>query len=376
METEKVLFLSHSIVFGGHEKMWTLAVSQLSSFKKVSVYFNKENTRLSEELSKNEYKDVELLRHSCDFKGIPRLLFNSKASLDFFEITKNLKSEKYCCIIVVPGSIGDALLPAIISLFVPTKFVCYLPLVNSSTIFNDTFLNKIRDIIYYYALKRFKKIIVVTNQEKIILNKKITSASIDVIKNYHLIKDTIEKFSIKESGVYKLCLVSRLDDSQKAISSFIKEIGQTSEINGKHFIVDICGEGNDYLSLKNLVSEMMLDQIVRFKGFQTINRKFFIDYDCLVISSKYESGPLTLIEALSAGVPVVSTRVGYSTQLLNEKCLFNYCSNEMIPAIVYTINNKNSVVSEAIKKIPLVVSSEIEEFRGNWLNNINKCNLN
>ncbi len=41
-------------------------------------------------------------------------------------------------------------------------------------------------------------------------------------------------------------------------------------------------------------------------------------FDCVLISSMSEAGPLCLFEALATGVPVVSTRVGWAPLLLRE----------------------------------------------------------
>ena len=44
--------------------------------------------------------------------------------------------------------------------------------------------------------------------------------------------------------------------------------------------------------------------------------------DCCVISSRWEGGPHTALEALAAGCPLISSRVGMSRDVLPEECLF------------------------------------------------------
>lgn len=44
--------------------------------------------------------------------------------------------------------------------------------------------------------------------------------------------------------------------------------------------------------------------------------QIYSDFDCVVITSMSEAGPLSLFEALSVGVPVISTPVGWATQLI------------------------------------------------------------
>ena len=44
--------------------------------------------------------------------------------------------------------------------------------------------------------------------------------------------------------------------------------------------------------------------------------RIYQGFDCVVISSSLEAGPLSLFEALASGVPVVSTPVGWATELI------------------------------------------------------------
>jgi glycosyltransferase involved in cell wall biosynthesis len=54
-------------------------------------------------------------------------------------------------------------------------------------------------------------------------------------------------------------------------------------------------------------------------GFVTDNEKFFSAIDCLVISSEIEGIPLSAMEALSCGVPIISTRVGGIPELITRE---------------------------------------------------------
>jgi glycosyltransferase involved in cell wall biosynthesis len=58
-----------------------------------------------------------------------------------------------------------------------------------------------------------------------------------------------------------------------------------------------------------------------FAGFRTDAQRLIAAADGLVVSSRYEGGPYTLPEALLAGVPVVSTRVGMVPDFLPDALL-------------------------------------------------------
>ncbi|MEE3627628.1 glycosyltransferase family 4 protein [Nitrospirillum sp. BR 11752] len=73
--------------------------------------------------------------------------------------------------------------------------------------------------------------------------------------------------------------------------------------------IDIPGDG----SLMRRVSELGLDGQVRHHGFlrREAIRDFFERADLLVVTSRFEAGPLVVLEAAIAGVPTVGTAVGH-----------------------------------------------------------------
>lgn len=166
--------------------------------------------------------------------------------------------------------------------------------------------------------------------------------------------------------MYRFCIISRLEDSQKNISAFLKEIHKVRVHEGSNFIVDIFGEGNDLNYYKNMLKILDLENTVNFKGFQRITSQLLEKYDCLIITSKYESGPLTLLEAVSSNLPVVSTRVGYSLRVLPENCLFEFGKKQLEVALNYAISNRQVVLEFSTRNISKVVNLDILEFIDDW----------
>ena len=69
----------------------------------------------------------------------------------------------------------------------------------------------------------------------------------------------------------------------------------------------LLGEGPDEIMLRALASELEIADSVIFPGFFPNPASFYATADLFVLSSDYEGLPTVLIEALSFGVPVVST---------------------------------------------------------------------
>lgn len=81
-----------------------------------------------------------------------------------------------------------------------------------------------------------------------------------------------------------------------------------------HFV--IIGDGEQRVEIEALVDTLDLRECVTFAGWLQDLKPAYSDLDTLVISSDNEGTPVSLIEALAAGVPVVSTAVGGVPDLL------------------------------------------------------------
>lgn len=80
----------------------------------------------------------------------------------------------------------------------------------------------------------------------------------------------------------------------------------------------IVGDGERRAALEALAESMGLAEVVRFAGWRSDLRPVYADLDAVVISSDNEGTPVSIIEAMAAGVPVVSTAVGGVPDLLSE----------------------------------------------------------
>lgn len=72
----------------------------------------------------------------------------------------------------------------------------------------------------------------------------------------------------------------------------------------------IIGDGPERSSLESLASSLGLQGRVKFVGQVDTAAPLFSAFDLFVLSSTSEGTPLTLLEAMAAGVPVIATRVG------------------------------------------------------------------
>lgn len=107
------------------------------------------------------------------------------------------------------------------------------------------------------------------------------------------------------------------------------------------FRLKIGGTGIFEEYYKALCGQMKLTEKTIFVGGVNPKdrNKFFSDIDLFVLPSRYETFGMVLIEALAAGIPVVSTRCGGPEDIINEEV-----------GLLTDINNSGQI-TEAIQKI-------------------------
>ncbi len=141
----------------------------------------------------------------------------------------------------------------------------------------------------------------------------------------------------KELGVHEseilVGIVGRLTEIKnhelflQAISQF-KRARSTVTAPVKFVVI---GDGNLRESLERTTATLGLNDDVIFAGSRRDPENFYAGLDAVALTSKNEGTPLTLIEAMANGVPVISTAVGGVVDLLGE------CDSEAGGAVQYQI---------------------------------------
>ncbi len=81
--------------------------------------------------------------------------------------------------------------------------------------------------------------------------------------------------------------------------------------------LEILGKGDLEQSLKQLAHDLEIESTIEFRGFSRDVASFLSGVDCFVLSSKSEGLPLAILEAMAAGLPIVSTAVGAIPDLVS-----------------------------------------------------------
>ena len=110
---------------------------------------------------------------------------------------------------------------------------------------------------------------------------------------------------IDGAGTIRLLNVARLS-YQKGIDVLLKAL-KLALPDLPAVSLTIVGSGPDEMALRALCTNLDLDHVVRFAGYQPDPAIFFQSADLFVLSSRWEGFPLVLLEALRFGLPLLST---------------------------------------------------------------------
>jgi glycosyltransferase involved in cell wall biosynthesis len=104
--------------------------------------------------------------------------------------------------------------------------------------------------------------------------------------------------------------VARLDP-QKGIEHLVRA---AAEVPGAIFV--IAGDGPDREGMEALARSLGVDRRVRFLGHRRDVPELLAACDLFVLPSLYEGLPLSVLEAMAAGIPVIATAIGGTDEVV------------------------------------------------------------
>lgn len=108
-------------------------------------------------------------------------------------------------------------------------------------------------------------------------------------------------------GTFHIVAVGRLEEC-KGVDLLLDAVNELINLRGKtNIAVSIAGRGSNETQLKHLAAQHCLEEVVRFVGFQPNPYPLIKSSGLLCLTSRYEGMPNVLVEAMSLGVPVLST---------------------------------------------------------------------
>lgn len=270
-----------------------------------------------------EKEAVELGVKVCVIKSLNKK-FSIKSFMEFYSFVKSEKIDIIHTHLLKPYTIGG-----ITNIFLRKKMIF-----NYHGLFiNNLYNSRIEKIIYrichflIYCFKSVNMAVVPSFSSKKILMQE-TKLFPDILVYYNGYDDSFDEqpdiklinyLSNLKQSLFLVGIVARINKEKRIdiVLDIAKRITQVSD--NIYFI--IMGNGDLWDKINHLLKSMGLENKVNMLGYVP-NAKLYIKYfDLLLFSSDWEGLPLSLWEAMAAGVPIVSTDVGGIKEILeNEMC--------------------------------------------------------
>lgn len=130
------------------------------------------------------------------------------------------------------------------------------------------------------------------------------------------VQDVRQKLVPKAHADFKLVTISRLAE-EKHIDLIIKAVINLHQA-GKKVSLDIYGAGGEEKKLKKIIDESKAGSYIELKGLTHHADQVYPKYDAFVSASFSEGFGLTYIEALNAGLPVVTFKARFGAMEMIE----------------------------------------------------------
>ncbi len=179
--------------------------------------------------------------------------------------------------------------------------------------------NPLRYLLARFLLRRADSIRVVSLRIKKQVEPLALQARISVLPIYVDIERVISAAPANLEVEYpqlknkKIILVVARLEPEKNVAAAIAVMAQVhKKISGVAMV--IAGQGSQEQVLKRQVTQLGLENTVVFVGYRSDIASIYKDATVLLVTSKFESYGASIIEALAAGIPVVSPDVGVARE--------------------------------------------------------------
>jgi glycosyltransferase involved in cell wall biosynthesis len=99
---------------------------------------------------------------------------------------------------------------------------------------------------------------------------------------------------------------------QKGYDVLVRALAELPDVNAV-----IVGDGEERKRLHALATELGVSERLHILGWESDPRNYLTSFDLFVLPSRYEGFPLSIVEAMQAGLPVVASDVGSVAEALD-----------------------------------------------------------
>lgn len=207
------------------------------------------------------------------------------------------------------------------------------------------------------------------------IKHRIKAVDVEIVYNGVDFKSIRYKSHANENGCKRFVVVSRLVHKKKGFDLLLEALGNMYQKGIVDWTLDFIGDGASMRFLIDKTKEFGLEKNISFKGEQSkewINNNL-CTYDAFLMTSRYEGFGLTVIEAIGAGLEVLSSNIDGPAEILEKGEIGHLFEsdnlNSLVDALVklHTIDCKLKKCTEENRNY-IIKKYSIENTASNYLN--------
>ena len=324
MKKLRILQFMPEFKLAGAEKMCVDLCIELSKDNIVEVVsFYDIQTSLTKKLEENGIKILYLNKNKgldlSIIKKIKKIILEFKPDI--------IHTHRYCLTYVIPATF-----------FKKGKIRIIHTIHNVATKETHMLLRKIQGI--YFRNKKIIPVAISDEVKKTIISEyKIKKYDIPMVYNGIDLENCIIKENYKLNGnILHIGRFAEAKNHLKFIERFKNVVRKYPNI--KLFLI---GDGDLRDKIKNYVKDNKLENNVFLLGLIDNVYPYLYNADLFILPSLYEGMPITLIEAMGTGLPIIATDVGGIPDMIEDKKdgLLIHDINQLDSSIVYLLENKS-----------------------------------
>jgi len=167
-------------------------------------------------------------------------------------------------------------------------------------------------------IKNADVLIILSKEWELFFRSKFKYKQIEIVNNIVPFSD-VDILPIEVTDVVRFLFLGRVNKG-KGIFDILRSIKQNKEFFENKIKIFVGGDG-EIQRLKKFIKENDLSEIVEFVGWISGKKKreLFVNSDVMLLPSYNEGLPISLLEALSYKMPLISTHVGGIPEILEHK---------------------------------------------------------
>lgn len=323
---KKIAFIFPSPIVGGHELMAIRIIKKWSD-KNVTVdaYAPSENKRL---LSILKSKSISSIEYDFSHKRLQifHAFLNPFYRFTAFKFLKSI-SGKYDDIIIVQGDIELGCVFLLMAKKCGIKVISYLPYTHSFKKMGAYF-GITKDFLSGFVYRSCNKYITISEcfrRELYCINP---SSVVELVENFlDDVPARVAKIGLNTPA--KIFIIGRIYFKQKNHDVFLRAFFEFKKITNLDVELHVVGDGPDKKKLEKLAEKYNIATSVIFHGWLSDCWALSQEIDLLVIPSKFEGVPLTMIEAHNRGIPILASAVDGMKDYLPPESCYTVDNNEV-----------------------------------------------